>query len=292
MKVIASKCVIFRQIRTLCTNEIGNQVTKILTNLRILDNVRFDQKFLRRKQKAQKQLNTSASEKEKERSLNARREPQEESRPSESDSKQRSVKRKVSAKNADAIELAPSAFAEDVRKRQRMRKSSPEQSNAVTRGRTKDEANDIQAVGQDADRLPVPAESSSASQSSQRPKKKRSRVKKGLDKLAGSVSERQAAVLAKPAKSIGGSLSAPADAVPTTQTEAESTTKLEDLVRMRSSVVGIVEVPNLASPGKPSKGKRQNKRLPNTRGMAWEKEDVLALLTSKKPEASVVKGWD
>lgn len=275
------------------------QVTEVLPNLRILDNVRFDPLYLARKER----------NKEDEAGNNAG------DRRSKSSSKHqngRGSREQDSGWQRKSQQSETSGFDKG-KKREREQMSNTQMATTDTSRSAHSRRNDsTRSKGKNIGKSEMGSRSdmkgTAESTEEHEPKRKRMKKAKKVETAPPQPS--------KPPKSIGGSLSAPetsSSAGPTLdgKTAASASTgnanaevpsgelDLNRLAKEKSSVVGVVEVKASTKKAKerPKKGGRGHS---DTKGQSASeglpeanvKPDVLALLEQEKAKTAFVGGWD
>ena len=258
--------------------DYNEKATTTLPKLRILDNNRFDPKFLQRKEKLKAKQAAEAGEitplrsKQKEKKERAAGRKQAEKATSALSAKQIGKQKATDQDEEPALAEESKEKPQILSQRAKKRKRNEERTT-----KTAKPLSEAEPTVMSDDEAVEPAEVASNV-----PKKKRSRVRKRLEKQAAAEAAKSngddgVAQTPSVAKQIGGSLSAPAEV------EAEKPEKedlAEDLLKARSSVIGIVEA---------NKGAKKNKGKQATAG---EGRDVLSLLQQATPDSDVVSGWD
>ena len=267
-----------------------SQVTKLLPHLRILDGIRFDPKFLLRKSRANKNADGETLSRlgEVQNGPEKRRHP---GHTVEGAISNGAASRKPALKERKEDIDDNQSIEGTKRKRRRKRTSDePQKPDMEYEHQLKRaDANDKTQGFEHGPDLPLlTREKGSKSHSIQeagKEKGSRSRRPKPSASLQDESSLLSTVTHGKFAKSIGGSLATSADQAPAKEGEEKLDRNLEDLTKMRSSVVSIITAPSLSQ----RKSLVSRTRIERVTG---KNQDVLAHLTKQQAEANVVKGWD
>lgn len=248
-----------------------------MPNLRILDNQRFDPRYLQRKEneKQRNEAPIATIKKGKDREGGKAKAPSQ-----EVNDKREKVSDVKKGKRKAEFQDEPHADVGKVRQTPKKRK--PEE----------DEDKEPAVYDDDAavSLTTLPRDASE-------PKKKRSRYRKRLEKaaaLAAGLPSDESPKVEKKAKSVGGSLGggggrSEIDQSKKTQgAESEGPKTLDELVKTRAGVVGVVEV-------KPAAGGRRGRQevVSSTEKQSPAVNDVFSVLFAKEAEtAKPASGWD
>lgn len=290
------------------------KVIKMLPRLRILDNVRFDAKFLERKEKAKSK---DESEQEQKGPIKVMQ---------RSDGKlDKSKKGRPLEKAPQEHDNAAAADAKDVSKH-RLRKEKRKQSKGTRvedvkkegdGDKTKQKRKDLkekqdgglpdkrgkkrQREDDEAEASREPKERNESVEPSEESKKKRSRGTSKKEQAEAAIA-RQKERVAKTPKQIGGSLSAPAGTdesnekrrktAGTQDGDDDGKEGIEKVLKARSSVVGVIDVPKEIKKPNGGRVKRKDRLADAIQSQRTSEQDVLALLAQEKEKASVISGWD
>lgn len=274
---------------------------KTLSRLRILDNVRFDAKFLERKEKAK-----AKDEQEQEQQEEKGKPVGSAVRASKGDGKTGKLARKGRFPSPPAAEAGPSKHRLRKEKRKEAQEPKPEDDSAAAARRGKKRSLQGDEGAESA------GDATGTSEATGKNKKKKK--KKTEDTKSDARSERPM----KAPKQVGGSLSAPSSTPKQARSGMDDDDddgghkeSMDKILKARSSVVGVVDVAKQArraeigkvrgrGGGRLAPSAQQAQIMANASDPAApaaapaepSASDVLALLAQEKAKASVISGWD